>query len=253
MTPWVLLRGLTRESRHWGGFPAKLGESLGGAPVVCLDLPGNGRLNALDSLRSVEAMADYCHAELVGLGMSGSCRVLAMSLGAMVAAAWARRHPGDIGAAVLINTSLRPFSPFHQRLRPANYPRVLRLLVGPADARTLETEILRMTTRLVAEPQPVIEEWLRWRRESPVCLAAQRHTATAGGGKLPRAAPEPVRPPAGAGRRGRHPGQSAMLASPRRTMAGPARNASRGRPRPSARRRIVGIDTNSGLASGSWQ
>jgi pimeloyl-ACP methyl ester carboxylesterase len=168
MTPWVLLRGLTRESRHWGGFPAKLGESLGGAPVVCLDLPGNGRLNALDSLRSVEAMADYCHAELVGLGMSGSCRVLAMSLGAMVAAAWARRHPGDIGAAVLINTSLRPFSPFHQRLRPANYPRVLRLLVGPADARTLETEILRMTTRLVAEPQPVIEEWLRWRRESPV-------------------------------------------------------------------------------------
>jgi pimeloyl-ACP methyl ester carboxylesterase len=185
MTPWILLRGLTRESRHWGPFPQHLGESLGGAPVICLDLPGNGRLNRLDSPDSVEAMADYCHAELANLGITTPCRVLAMSLGAMVAVAWSQRHPTDIAGAVLISTSLRPFSPFHQRLRPANYLRVLRLLVGNVSDEELETAILGMTTRLVAEPRTVIQAWLQWRRENPVSsrnalrqlLAAARYRA----------------------------------------------------------------------------
>ena len=180
---WVLLRGLTRESRHWGDFPQHLAETLGGARVICLDLPGNGKLNGMDSPRSVEAMADYCHAEFASLGVAPSCRVLAMSLGAMVAVAWAQRHPGDIATAVLINTSLRPFSPFYRRLRPANYLRLLRAL-GAGD-RELETAAFEMTTRLVRNPAAVIEEWRQWRRENPVSrrnalrqiLAAARYRA----------------------------------------------------------------------------
>jgi pimeloyl-ACP methyl ester carboxylesterase len=165
---WVLLRGLTRESRHWGHFPQHLGEALGGARVVCLDLPGNGKLNGMASLRRVEAMADYCHAELANLGIDPPCRVLAMSLGAMVAVAWAERHPADIATAVLINTSLRPFSPFYRRLLPSNYPRLLRLFGLQSSDRELETTILQMTTRLVPDHPVVVEQWLQWRRENPV-------------------------------------------------------------------------------------
>ena len=183
--PWVLLRGLTREARHWGDFPQQLGEAFPGAPVICLDLPGNGKLNDLESPPSVEAMAEYCHAELANRGIALPCRVLAMSLGAMVAVAWANRYPDDIAAAVLINTSLRPFSPFHQRLRPANYLRLLRLFGPKPSDRELETAILATTTRLVPDPAAVIEEWLQWRRENPVSrrnalrqlLAAARYRA----------------------------------------------------------------------------
>ena len=32
MSTWVLLRGLTRESRHWGDFPDILREHLPGRP-----------------------------------------------------------------------------------------------------------------------------------------------------------------------------------------------------------------------------
>ena len=46
---WVLLRGLTREAGHWGGFGATLARALAaGAPdgrpprIVALDLPGHG-------------------------------------------------------------------------------------------------------------------------------------------------------------------------------------------------------------------
>ena len=165
---WVLLRGLTRESRHWGHFPQHLGAAFGGARAVCLDLPGNGALNGMASPYSVEAMADYCHAELANLGIGRPCNVLAMSLGAMVAVAWAERHPADIAAAVLVNTSLRPFSPFYRRLRPANYPRLLRLFGLKSSDRELETAILQMTTRLVPDPAVVIGQWLQWRRENPV-------------------------------------------------------------------------------------
>ena len=54
---WVLLRGLTREQRHWGGFPKLLAEQLPGAHIVALDLPGNGRLCAQTSPATVPEMA----------------------------------------------------------------------------------------------------------------------------------------------------------------------------------------------------
>ncbi|MBI5791016.1 MAG: alpha/beta hydrolase [Rhodocyclales bacterium] len=184
--PWILLRGLTREARHWGDFPRQLGEVFPEAPVICLDLPGNGRLNGLASPGSVEGMADFCHAELARLGIAAPCRVLAMSLGAMVAVAWAQRHPQDLAGVVLINTSLRPFSPFFRRLRPANYLRLWHLFALPASEREIETTILHMTTRLVPDPDTVIAQWLQWRRENPVSrqnaltqlLAAMRYRAT---------------------------------------------------------------------------
>ena len=162
---WVLLRGLTREARHWGDFPERM-EAAFGAKVLCLDLPGNGRRNHMRSPLSVEAMADWCHEETARAGVRLPCAILAMSLGAMVAVAWAERHPQDIGRAVLINTSLRPFSAFYQRLLPRNYFRVLGLLALPASARRIETTIFRMTTCRAASG--VIGQWLVWRIGNPV-------------------------------------------------------------------------------------
>jgi pimeloyl-ACP methyl ester carboxylesterase len=40
---WVMLRGLTREARHWGALPGRLEALLPGARVVTPDLPGNGQ------------------------------------------------------------------------------------------------------------------------------------------------------------------------------------------------------------------
>ena len=59
-------------------------------------------------------------------GMPGPYRVLAMSLGGMVATDWAQRHPYEIERLVLINTSMRPFSQMQERLRPSAWPDLLR-------------------------------------------------------------------------------------------------------------------------------
>ncbi|HBH40280.1 MAG TPA: alpha/beta hydrolase, partial [Curvibacter sp.] len=41
---WVLLRGLSRETGHWGGFVEAFAQPLPQARVPALDLPGNGQL-----------------------------------------------------------------------------------------------------------------------------------------------------------------------------------------------------------------
>lgn len=182
---WVFLRGLTRESRHWGDFPEIFRAALPDAEVHTIDLPGNGILNDMVSPDSVEEMAEYCRAELRRRGIAAPCRLLAMSLGAMVAVAWAARHPLEIRACVLINTSLRPFNPFYRRLRPGSYPTLLGLALPGRTAAALEKSILRLTSARAAAAGIVLPEWTAWRKERPVArrnafrqlLAAARYRA----------------------------------------------------------------------------
>jgi pimeloyl-ACP methyl ester carboxylesterase len=187
MSTWLLLRGLTREAGHWGEFPRRLGERLPEARVVALDLPGNGRLYRQQSPRRVEAMAEACRAEFAARGIEGPYHLLAMSLGAMVAVAWAGAHPAELAGCVLINASFGGLSPFHRRLRPASYPSLAGVLAG-RDARAREAAILRLTSRL-ADPA-VVEDWVALRGAHPVSRAnALRQLAAAARFRLPVAAP----------------------------------------------------------------
>ena len=166
---WVLLRGLTREGRHWGKFSPLLADAVAAARVIALDLPGNGALHALRSPSSVEAMAAHCRHELRRLGVAEPVHVLAMSLGAMVATAWAVAAPDEIAAAVLINTSMRPFNPFHQRLRPANYATLLRLALTRPSAAERERAVLTMTSRAPGrDDTALLRDWVAYQRECPV-------------------------------------------------------------------------------------
>lgn len=92
--------------------------------------------------------------------------VLAMSLGAMVAVAWCHAHPHEMAANVLINTSMRPFSPFYQRLRPANYGALLKQAFIGATPEMWERHVLRMTSNQADES--VLPRWLALQRENPV-------------------------------------------------------------------------------------
>lgn len=180
MSRWIFLRGLTRESRHWGDFPARFRRELVDAAITPLDLPGNGEFNDRPSPTNVAAMAEACRNELRARGISPPYHLLAMSLGAMVAVAWADLHPGELRACVLINTSLRPFNPFWQRLRPRNYLTLLGFLLPGRSARTREAAILRLTSRLAGHEnreldedrgptrEEIIEEWTDWQLQRPV-------------------------------------------------------------------------------------
>ena len=171
MTTWVLLRGLTRERRHWGSFPAQLQSALPGARIIALDLPGNGVLNTLRSPSTVAAMVQDMRSELQRQGIAPPCHLLAMSLGGMVAIDWAARYPNEITGAVLINTSAGRVQPFHQRLRPSAWPQLLRAALPGLGAEACEHFIARLTSQRLATSAAAPPEWVACRHSHPVSRA----------------------------------------------------------------------------------
>ena len=167
MTTWVLLRGLMRESRHWGDFPALLQQALD-TPVFTLDFPGNGSLYHYKSASRVEEMVEHARGQLQQLDQVPPYRLLALSLGAMVAEAWSEMYPQELETMVLINTSLAPYNPFYQRLRPQNYAALLCLLYGSAKQR--EALILRLTSNRshTQNMQSTLQQWVAYVEECPI-------------------------------------------------------------------------------------
>ncbi len=185
MSTWVLLRGLMREQRHWGDFPARFGAALPGALLCTPDFPGNGERHAEASCTSVAAMVDACRADLLARGVHGPYHLLALSLGAMAALDWSARYPGEIAACILINTSMRPFSPFYRRLRWQNYPALLRMALGGRAGR--EAVLLRLTSNRHGADEALLARWMGYQATCPVSrrnalrqlLAAARFRAPA--------------------------------------------------------------------------
>jgi len=163
---WVLLRGLTREARHWGELPQQL--AAAGDAAVMLDLPGNGAFCGQRSPATVRAMVLAARAQLRLQGVAPPWRLLAMSLGGMVATDWAQQFPHEVAALVLVNTSMRPFSGATDRLRPGNWPSLLRLAAFWRDAAGTEEIIHRLTCQRTDTRQQDLAAWQQIRRSAPV-------------------------------------------------------------------------------------
>jgi len=188
MTRWILLRGLTREAGHWKAFAQALAKRSG-KPVLPLDLPGNGTQWRSRSPLDVRAMTDDLRRRA---GACGGERIVlvALSLGAMAAIEWSRADPECIAGCALINTSLAGVSPFWQRLRPANYPTVARLLLPGLAPLEPERRVLAITSARPHTHLAVAQAWARIAHEHPVSPAnALRQLWAASRYRAPATAP----------------------------------------------------------------
>ena len=172
MSTWILLRGLTREGRHWGSFPEALrieaGLSGDANRIALLDLPGNGRDNALSAPLDVADMVSFVRSRAAEAGLLPPYRIVAMSLGGMVATGWAQRHPEEIERLVLINTSMRPFSAMSERLRPKVWPALIRVAASWADPKKCETIIHDVTCNRLDTRSADIAAWAAIRQSAGV-------------------------------------------------------------------------------------
>ena len=165
-TPWLLLRGLMRETRHWGDFPARLA-AAGQTSTYTLDLAGNGLRYRETSGPTVPDMADDVADQWQRL-RGGPVRVLALSLGGMVAAEWARQAPHTVTELVLCNSSFRPYSAPWERFQPRALSKLLRLLLTAPAALEIETEILRLSSNRPEAHAAQLCDWVQWRQQCPV-------------------------------------------------------------------------------------
>jgi pimeloyl-ACP methyl ester carboxylesterase len=164
-----LLRGLAREAGHWGGFTQYLAGRLNADDkLIALDLPGNGALHTSVSPASVPAMAAAARQGLAARGVRPPYVLVAMSLGGMVALQWAHEFADEVAGCVLINTSLRGYSPFWKRLRPRHYARLCRLLLPGLPALAREREVLAMTSGDPQRHAAMPAQWAAIEQQRPV-------------------------------------------------------------------------------------
>lgn len=163
---FLLLRGLTREQRHWGEFVPLLQQQFPAAHILALDIPGNGARYQQVSPASIAAMTDALRQQLIDLGHTGPLQLIALSMGGMIALDWMQRYPSEIASAVLVNCSVSSFSPFYQRLRWQIYSCIFKIFrQNPAER---ERTILQLTSNLQRENAALLASWQQWQQQCPV-------------------------------------------------------------------------------------
>jgi pimeloyl-ACP methyl ester carboxylesterase len=168
VTTWILLRGLSREARHWAHMPDELRANGIEGQFVLADLPGSGVHSRVRALASVPAIADFVRDDLRSRGYAPPFRLIALSLGAMVALAWAQRAPREIECLVLINTSMRPFSAPFMRLRLRALSELLCAALRWRNRRDAEAAIHNLTCNRRDERDADLAAWIAIYRSAPV-------------------------------------------------------------------------------------
>ncbi len=177
----VLIRGLLRDARHWGDFPALLQSCFPDAEIITPDIPGSGIYHQQTSPNSIQAMTEALRQQIPA---GKPLHLIAISMGGMIAIDWMLRYPSEIESSVLINTSMRPLSPFYQRLRWQIYPEIIRLLFQRGEKR--EQSILQLTSNEHQQDKDILQHWTDWQKQRPVSgksainqlLAAARFSVT---------------------------------------------------------------------------
>ncbi|NOT10474.1 MAG: alpha/beta hydrolase [Methylococcaceae bacterium] len=167
---WILLRGLARESGHWGDFIPVLQSKFPEAQLTLLNLPGTGEFNGETGPRSIEAITEQARLGALAKGyLQKPVMLLALSLGGMVAWQWMQRYPDDICGCVLINTSFANLSPFYQRLRWQSYPGFIALLLM-RDLHKRESAIIQLVSNQPAINPQLIKDWENLQKQRPISI-----------------------------------------------------------------------------------
>jgi pimeloyl-ACP methyl ester carboxylesterase len=169
---WLLLRGLARESRHWGEFINTLQVAFPQATIHTLDLAGTGQFHHQKSPNTIEEIVAVAREQALQFGfLNQPVTLLALSLGGMVAWEWMKKYPQDIDASILVNTSLASLSPFYQRLCWQNYGHIIRIL-GARDLFTRETAIVRLiSNQSDAAVLSIARKWMMIYHERPISFS----------------------------------------------------------------------------------
>jgi len=164
-----LLRGLTRESRHWEGFDEKLQAKLPEVKVVCLDLPGFGVYHEHTSPSSIDEIARFVfNSKEYVEHKNAKKHVLSLSLGGMVTLEMIYQRPLEFDKIIIINSSQKLKTPFYKRLNIQFAP-TLGMSFLLKDINYRERLILKYTLNTKFD-ETLIEKWVNFFEEKPFSL-----------------------------------------------------------------------------------
>lgn len=166
-TIWVLLRGLGREVGHWGAFLDQFRQSFPNDEVLAIDLPGVGEYRAERSPIHLAGIQNFVRAKAIEKARSqAQFKLVAISLGAMVAMEWMRQRPDDLAGAVLINTSVKSESPIYNRLRWQVWPQFAKA-VATQSVKDRERRMIDLLINSEVAREKALPVWTKLANERP--------------------------------------------------------------------------------------
>lgn len=166
---FIFLRGLTRETRHWGEFITHFEREFPEAQIFFLDLPGAGKMSKDRCPLDVETMVNILREQLpMNSLMKGDFHFVGISLGGMVALEWSKKYPEDLASTVIINCSASKLLPFWYRLRPGAYPYILLANIFSSKRHEL---IFKKVCQNKNNRPKLIAHWKEIHETSPVSLS----------------------------------------------------------------------------------
>lgn len=166
-TAWVLLRGLAREHGHWGPFVEQFKQTFPQDDVLPIDLPGSGEFIKERSPKTMGEIFTFVRAKAIERARSQSqFKIVAISLGGMVAMEWMNQRPEDLAGAVLINTSAKPLSPLYHRLRWQVWSKFAKVLTTQS-AKERERQVIDLLMNSEEAREKALPLWMKLAIERP--------------------------------------------------------------------------------------
>jgi pimeloyl-ACP methyl ester carboxylesterase len=150
--PLLLLHGLGGSGRYWAGIAPLLAETR---TLIAPDLPGFGRSDKPDMAYTRDFHVAAVEALLTGVGVDGALDIAGHSMGGILAALFAARHPARVQSLAIVA------SPFPRiQMRPFRMPRGV---VGKTVYRTVQglLPLVSPVVRSPVFPRAVIADYLR--------------------------------------------------------------------------------------------
>lgn len=161
----LFLRGLTREIRHWNGFPEKFSRTTG-IPVITLDLPGAGKNSHLTSPRDINSYVEFLRKEIPA---GEKILLIGISMGGMIALRWAELYPAEVVGVYAINSSCQNVSKRRERFNFSEWKSLLNILLAKNILKK-EQLVLKLTTNKLsfAQMKNISEYFEQVQKQNPV-------------------------------------------------------------------------------------
>ncbi len=156
-----LLRGLTRESGHWGSvFTANLQTEFPNSTITFLDLPGSGEYYNVKAGLTINKLMEFMRERQLDNinARRGKNVIMVTSLGGMVAVDWIEKHPEDFQGLVMISSSFKGICTMAERANPSLRGDMIKVLFE-SDLEKREAMLLKINSNDTVNFASNLREW----------------------------------------------------------------------------------------------
>ncbi len=168
-----LLRGLTRESGHWGDFIDIIQNHNPHFNIHLLDLPGAGIHYKLKANTTAKGMVAFLREQTLPVlqDKNQTHIICASSLAGMVATEWVLNHPKDFQGLITISASFKGICKNKERANPKMRSTMLKILMYKKNIEKREHLIMKVNSNTPELKTDLVKEWIAIQKERTMTRA----------------------------------------------------------------------------------